>query len=86
MIGRDEIVGTLVQQLSMQRLLTIVGPGGIGKTAVALAVAERLIGAYGVWLIDLAPIADPRLVPTALAAVLKLEIRSENPLPALIAP
>ena len=85
LIGRDEIVGTLVQQLSMQRLLTIVGPGGIGKTAVALAVAERLIGAYGVWLIDLAPIADPRLVPTALAAVLKLEIRSENPLPALIA-
>jgi predicted ATPase/DNA-binding winged helix-turn-helix (wHTH) protein len=86
LIGRHEIIGTLLQQLSTQRLLTIVGPGGIGKTAVALDVAERLIGAYadGVWLIDLAPIADPRLVPTALAEVLKLEIRSENPLPGLI--
>ena len=37
------------------------------------------------WLIDLAPLGDPRLVPTALAAVLGLEIRSENPLPGLIA-
>jgi predicted ATPase/DNA-binding winged helix-turn-helix (wHTH) protein len=86
LIGRREVIDTLVQRLSTQRLLTIVGPGGIGKTAVALDVAERLIGSYehGVWLIDLAPIADPRLVPTALAAVLKLEIKSESPLPGLI--
>ena len=76
-----------MRQRSTQRLLTIVGPGGIGKTAVALEVAERLIGAYehGVWLIDLAPIADPSLVPTALASALSLEIRSEDPLPGLIA-
>ena len=86
LIGRREVIDTLVQRLSTQRLLTIVGPGGIGKTAVALDVAERLIGSYehGVWLIDLAPIADPRLVPTALAAALKLEIKSESPLPGLI--
>ena len=37
------------------------------------------------WLIDLAPLGDPRLVPIALAAALGLEIRSENPLPGLIA-
>src|SRR3984893_7655570 len=86
LIGRHEIIDSLIERLSIQRLLTIVGPGGIGKTAVALVMAERLIGAYehGVWLIDLAPIADPHLVPTALAAALKLEIRSENPLPGLI--
>src|SRR5271170_3295916 len=56
MIGRETIATTLVTQLSQQRLVTVVGPGGIGKTTVALAVAERTIGAYehGVWLIDLA--------------------------------
>jgi DNA-binding winged helix-turn-helix (wHTH) protein len=42
LIGRAEVVSGLVQQLPTQRLLTIVGPGGIGKTAVALEVAEML--------------------------------------------
>src|SRR6266851_1147941 len=41
MIGREEAVATLVSRLSRERLVTIVGPGGIGKTAMALAVAER---------------------------------------------
>jgi DNA-binding winged helix-turn-helix (wHTH) protein len=87
MIGRVDTVSRLVVRVPRQRLITIVGPGGIGKTTVALAVAETLIPAYehGVWLIDLAPLTDPRLVPTALAAVLGLEIRAENPLPGLIA-
>ena len=86
-IGRADIVSRLAARLPRQRFLTIVGPGGIGKTTVALAVAEALIPAYkhGVWLIDLAPLGDPRLVPNALAAALGLEIRSENPLPGLIA-
>ena len=87
MIGREEVVMTLVAQLARLRLVTVVGPGGIGKTTVALAVAERMIGAYkdGVWLVDLAPLRDPSLVPSAVAGVLGLEIRTENPLPALVA-
>ena len=87
LVGRSAIVSNLVHRLATQRLVTIVGPAGIGKTAVALDVAEDLIAAYehGVWLIDLAPIADPRLVPTALASALSLEIRSDDPLPSLIA-
>jgi predicted ATPase/DNA-binding winged helix-turn-helix (wHTH) protein len=87
MIGREEIVTTLVTQLSHQRLVTVVGPGGIGKTTVALAVAERMIGGYehGVWLVDLAPLRDPGLVPSAVATVLGLEIRIEDPLPDLVA-
>jgi predicted ATPase/DNA-binding winged helix-turn-helix (wHTH) protein len=87
MIGREEAVATLVSRISRERLLTIVGPGGIGKTTVALAVAERIIADYedGVWLIDLAPLSDPRLVPSAVATVLGLEVRTENPLPGLVA-
>src|SRR3954468_21917424 len=45
-IGREEVVALLVSRLSRERLLTIVGPGGIGKTTVALAVAERMIAEY----------------------------------------
>src|SRR5436853_7014819 len=87
MIGREEAIATLVSRLSRERLLTIIGPGGIGKTTVALAVAERMITDYehGVWLVDLAPLGDPRLVPSTVAAVLGLEVRTENPLPGLIA-
>jgi predicted ATPase/DNA-binding winged helix-turn-helix (wHTH) protein len=87
MIGRGESAAILVSQLSQQRLVTIVGSGGIGKTTVALAVAERMIGAYeqGVRLVDLAPLREARLVPSAIATVLGLEMRTEDPLPSLIA-
>src|SRR5712692_6894036 len=87
MIGRDEAVAALVSRLSRHRLVTIVGPGGVGKTTVALAVAERMIPGYehGVWLVDLAPLGDPRLVPSAVATVLGLGMRTEDPLPGLVA-
>src|SRR6266699_2232582 len=87
MIGREEAVASLVSRLSRERLLTIVGAGGIGKTTVALAVAERMIADYehGVWLVDLAPLNDPRLVPSAVATVLGLEVHTENPLPGMVA-
>src|SRR5882724_842438 len=86
-IGRDEVVATVVARLSRQRLVTIAGPGGIGKTTVALAVAEHMIADYehGVWLVDLARLADPRFVPSAVATALGLEIRTEDPLPGLVA-
>src|SRR5204862_6497295 len=73
--------------VSCERRLTIVGAGGIGKTTLALAVAERMIADYepGVWLVDLAPLGDPRLVLSAVATVLGLEGRTENPLPGLVA-
>src|SRR5207302_3778569 len=87
MIGREEAVASLVSRLSRERLLTIVGAGGIGKTTVALAVAERMIADYehGVGLADLSPLGDPRLVPSAVATVLGLEVRTDNPLPGLVA-
>jgi predicted ATPase/DNA-binding winged helix-turn-helix (wHTH) protein len=86
MIGRDDAVAALVTRLSRERLVTIVGAGGIGKTTVALAVAERMIASYehGVWLVDLAPLGDPRLVPSAVATVLGLEIRADDLLSGLV--
>jgi len=87
MIGREEAVAALVSRLSQQRLVTVVGPGGMGKTTLGLAVAEQAIGTYehGVWLVDLAPLRDPGLVPSAVATVLGLQIRTEDPLPGLVA-
>jgi predicted ATPase/DNA-binding winged helix-turn-helix (wHTH) protein len=87
MIDREEAVAALVSRLSRQRLVTVVGPGGIGKTTVALAVAECVTTNYehGVWQVDLAPLGDPRLVPSAVATVLGLEILTEDPLAALVA-
>lgn len=87
MIGREEAAAALSSRLLHERLVTIVGPGGIGKTTVALAVAERMIATYedGVWLVDLAPLGDPRLVPSTVATVLGLELRAEDLLPALVA-
>ena len=87
MIGREEAVAAIVSGLSRERLMTIVGPGGIGKTTLALAVAERLTADYqhGVWLIDLAPLGDPRLVPSAVATVLGRPVGTEDPLPGLVA-
>src|SRR5208337_5354256 len=86
LIGRADIINELAQRQSQRRLLTVAGPGGIGKTAVALAVAEQLIGAYehGVWMIDLASLSDPLMVPSAIASTLGLEVRPEHGFPGLI--
>src|SRR6266478_9410404 len=45
-VGRDDIIAALAAQLAQRRFLTIVGPGGIGKTAVAVAVAESVSASY----------------------------------------
>jgi hypothetical protein len=79
-IGRDAIIQTTAAQLLEERLVTIVGPGGIGKTTVAIAVADMLLANFrnAVFFVDLAPLEDPLLVPSALASVLGLIVQSEN--------
>lgn len=87
LIGRADTVDMLARQLPQQRFVTLVGGGGVGTTSVALAVAEALLPSYedGVWLVDLAPLVDPRLVPNAVAAALALDLRADDLQPALIA-
>ncbi|MEI9936603.1 MAG: winged helix-turn-helix domain-containing protein [Pseudomonadota bacterium] len=87
MIGRADTVATLSAQLPRRRFVTIVGPGGIGKTTVAIAVAERMAASYrdGAWFVDLARLTNPLLVPSALSSVLGLAVQSEDPVPNLIA-
>ena len=64
------------------RLLTLVGIGGIGKTRLALQVAAGAIDAYrdGVWFVELAPLTDPSLVPSAVAQVLGVSEAAGKPL------
>jgi predicted ATPase/DNA-binding winged helix-turn-helix (wHTH) protein len=86
-VDRADTVGTLTAQLPHQRFVTIVGPGGIGKTTAALAVAERLSAnhEHGVRFVDLATVGEPLHLPVALASVLGLEAGSEQPGTDLIA-
>jgi predicted ATPase/DNA-binding winged helix-turn-helix (wHTH) protein len=87
MIGRANIVIALAARLPRQRCVTIVGPGGIGKTVVALAVADRVSQSDGndACFVDLAAVTDPLLVPSALASALGRAILTDDPLPGLIA-
>jgi len=86
-VGRDDIIAALAAQLAQSRLLTIVGPGGIGKTTVAVAVVEAVTSAYadGVWFVGLAPVPDPDLVPSAVSTVLGISPSGPNPVSGLAA-
>ncbi len=74
LIGRAEDVSHVVALLEQEdrRLVTLVGPGGTGKTRLALAAGAELLDTFpdGVWFVDLAPLVDPGLVLPAIAATL----------------
>jgi predicted ATPase/DNA-binding winged helix-turn-helix (wHTH) protein len=84
-IGRSAVVDSIGESLRQHRFITLIGPGGIGKTTVAVAVANKLASAYRdhVSFIDLGSVTNVQLVPSTLAAVLGLAIPSENALPAV---
>jgi predicted ATPase/DNA-binding SARP family transcriptional activator len=73
-VGRDEELTQVAGLLGAHRLLTLTGPGGAGKTrlAVEAARAELAMTPGGVWLVELAPVTDPAEVPTAVLAALGL--------------
>jgi predicted ATPase/DNA-binding winged helix-turn-helix (wHTH) protein len=86
MVGRSDTIAALTAKLTQYRFVSIVGPGGIGKTTVAVAVADGLSKSFedGVGFAELAPVSDPSLVPSILAASLGLPVRSDNAARSLI--
>lgn len=81
LIGREAELAALRAALGQNRLVTVTGPSGIGKTRLAVALGHALADQFpgGARLIDLAPIADPALVEGALAAALGLRLAAGVP-------
>jgi predicted ATPase len=86
MIGRDDAVADLCTQLLRQRFVTIVGPGGMGKTTVAVSVAHALVSEFSgaIAFVDLVAIEDSRLVAGTVASTLGLVVRTSDPISSLI--
>lgn len=86
-IGRQKELARLKKLLTPQqpegnRLVTLTGSGGIGKTRLSIQAAQKLLPDYnhGVWLVELAPLSDPALVPQAVATVLDVREEPSRPL------
>ncbi|HET9587397.1 MAG TPA: adenylate/guanylate cyclase domain-containing protein, partial [Anaerolineales bacterium] len=77
-IGRARELAETKERLAGARLLTLTGPGGTGKTRLSIELGGEVLSAFGdgVWLIELAPLADPALMIQTIAAVFGLR---ENP-------
>ena len=73
-VGREAQMTDVRRALADNRLVTLTGAGGVGKTRLAVQIAAQLAGEFGdgVWYVDLAPITDPELVPLTVARALGL--------------
>ena len=73
-VGRESECGRVVESLRDSRLVTLIGPGGVGKTRLAVEAAARTAADYagGVWLVDLAGLVDPALVAHQVATTLSI--------------
>jgi len=81
-VGREREVAHLKTLLRQNRLLTLVGTGGLGKTRLSLQVAADIADRYpdGTWFIELAPVSDPELVPQVVASTLGVKEEAGRPL------
>jgi len=81
-IGREREMAEVKHLLSNTRLLTLTGPGGTGKTRLALQIAQDMLPLFthGVWLVELAPLTDPSLLPQTIASVFELREIPNTPL------
>lgn len=86
MVGRDEIVHAIGRDLIAERFITVIGPGGMGKTTVAIAVAHAMREEFAdaVCFVDVGAVADPKLVAATIAASLGLATQTADVLPTLL--
>src|SRR6266481_2910777 len=86
MIGRESVVSEVSDKLRDERFVTLLGPGGIGKTTIALAVGRAAAEEFGgkVCFVDLGSLTDPRHVAGAVATSLGLALKSKDPGPELV--
>ncbi len=70
-IGREREQAEILQLIHTHRLVTLTGSGGVGKTRISLKVSGQVLDEYpnGVWLVELAPLSDPELVPQTVASM-----------------
>jgi predicted ATPase/class 3 adenylate cyclase len=80
-IGRRRQIDDIIDRLRRTRLLTLSGPGGVGKTRLALQVAGEVLLEFadGARFVDLSPVTDPALVPRAIASALAIREEPERP-------
>src|SRR5580704_4664902 len=76
LVGRSDAVRRVCDLISAYRVVTLTGPGGIGKTSLALEAIRGLLGDFehGVWLVELASLSDGDLMASAVATVLELKL------------
>jgi non-specific serine/threonine protein kinase len=86
-VGREREIADLTDALADTRLLTLTGTGGCGKTRLALQMAGNLVSSYadGVWLVELAPLADPSLIGQTVASLLDVHGPPNRPIDAVLA-
>ncbi|HXW80065.1 MAG TPA: hypothetical protein VEJ84_11245, partial [Acidimicrobiales bacterium] len=84
-VGRASAVELVTRLLVDHRLVSVVGPGGCGKTRLAVEVSQRtrLVPAQSVFFVDLSGLADPGLVPGTVLRALRLRVPGANPLDTL---
>src|SRR5215813_12512406 len=80
LVGRSMAVQRVHDLVSAYRVVTLTGPGGIGKTALAMKAVRDLLPDFedGAWLVELASLSDPDLAPSAVAGVLGLKLGGDR--------
>ena len=81
-IGREKEIAAVKSLITKQRLVSLTGPGGTGKTRLSLQVAADLLDAFqdGVWFVELAPLSDPALVPQTVLTTIGLREETGRPI------